>query len=135
MRYRKQRLYGISELGDITMEKEYSKEQILQMIKEKQNKQFPSKEMTEEEAKQAIYKSAEDKGPIPEGLEYKPGDMDTKQMSNYQLMSNMYRLLKGEIAEGSIDPFNDLYWEMYDRFVKKERTESIGELITKRNNK
>lgn len=120
------------------MEQELNKEQILQMIREKQNKQFPTKEitMTEAEAKEAVLKYAEDKCPTQvEGLEYKPGEIGAKKMTNYQLMSNMYRLLKGEIAEGSIDPFNDIFWELYDRFVKKERTESMGELITKRKNK
>lgn len=118
------------------MEQELNKEKILQMIRDKQNKKFPTKEITitEAEAKAAIEKSGLASNKIP-GLEYKPGEIGAKQMTNYQLMSNMYRLLKGEIAEGSIDPFNDIFWELYDRFVKKERTESMGELITKRKNK
>ena len=43
-----------------------------------------------------------------------------QSLENMELLDELAKFVKGNIAEGSIDPFNALYWEMFNRFVSNE---------------
>ena len=103
-------------------------------IRTRRNQQLPTQEINKSQGKLIILQSAEDKiqiDPVGQELDTPFNPFDC---TDFQLMNRMFRLIKLNLKTPHHDQFEDLFWEMYDRFIVEpaDRQTALQQVINRR---
>ena len=103
-------------------------DQILDQIRTRRNQQLPTQEINKSQGKLIILQSAEEY--------FEPDHYHSNPIENtdFQLMDRMFTLIKHNLKTPHHDQFEDLFWEMYDRFIvePEDRQTALQQVINRR---